>query len=121
MILKCSAILYTAEHQYSETLIVETEEETKTNKELAPISCPFKELPFEKVPELNHYLSYKEWKQVLQGYLDSAQGSVSYVSLSKAIKMIRECRKGSLMAKADIESAFHLLPEHPDSFHLLGF
>ena len=25
------------------------------------------------------------------------------------------------MAKADIESAFRLLPVHPDSFHLLGF
>lgn len=29
--------------------------------------------------------------------------------------------QGALLAKTDIESAFQLLPVHPDSFHLLGF
>ncbi|KAJ1162288.1 hypothetical protein NDU88_002756 [Pleurodeles waltl] len=35
--------------------------------------------------------------------------------------MIKTAGRGALLAKADIESAFRLLPVHPDSYHLLGF
>ncbi|XP_077182618.1 uncharacterized protein LOC143832292 [Paroedura picta] len=33
---------------------------------------------------------------------------------------IRACRPGALLAKADIQSAFRLLPIHPEDFDLLG-
>ncbi|XP_069611202.1 uncharacterized protein [Ranitomeya imitator] len=34
--------------------------------------------------------------------------------------MVRKAGPGALMAKSDIESAFWLLPVHPDCYHLLG-
>ena len=36
------------------------------------------------------------------------------------MKVVAELGKGALMAKADIESAFRLLPIHPEDFCLIG-
>ncbi|XP_077783928.1 uncharacterized protein LOC144327573 [Podarcis muralis] len=47
--------------------------------------------------------------------------SVKYASLDQAIKMIRKFGPAALLAKCDIESAFRLLPVHPEDFWLLGF
>ncbi|XP_077773920.1 uncharacterized protein LOC144325210 [Podarcis muralis] len=47
--------------------------------------------------------------------------SVKYASLDHAIKMIRKFGRAALLAKCDIESAFRLLPIHPEDFWLLGF
>ncbi|KAJ1206898.1 hypothetical protein NDU88_002291 [Pleurodeles waltl] len=53
--------------------------------------------------------------------IDPALCSVKYASLDGALTLLRKLGQGSLMAKADIESAFRLLPVHPDDYHLLGF
>ncbi|XP_077790847.1 uncharacterized protein LOC144328967 [Podarcis muralis] len=47
--------------------------------------------------------------------------SVKYASLDQAIKLIRSFGHSALLAKCDIESAFRLLPIHPEDFWLLGF
>lgn len=45
---------------------------------------------------------------------------VRYTSLEDAVAILRSCGPGALMAKADIQSAFRLLPIYPDDFCLLG-
>ncbi|KAJ1180019.1 hypothetical protein NDU88_005247 [Pleurodeles waltl] len=50
-------------------------------------------------------------------YMNQLQ--VKYASLDQAIQLLRELRSGTVMAKSDMESAFWLLPVHPEDF--LGF
>ena len=47
--------------------------------------------------------------------------SVSYETLDDYCSIIKQCGVGALMAKADIESAFRLIPIHPKNHNLLGF
>lgn len=47
--------------------------------------------------------------------------SVSYASFEDALVKIRSFGIGALMAKADIKSAFCLLPLSPSAFNSLGF
>ncbi|CAJ0929866.1 unnamed protein product [Ranitomeya imitator] len=46
--------------------------------------------------------------------------AVTYIPFDRAVEMVRKAGPGALMAKSDIESAFRLLPVHPDCYHLLG-
>ncbi|KAJ1147023.1 hypothetical protein NDU88_013274 [Pleurodeles waltl] len=66
-----------------------------------------------------HHLSYPKGASV-NDYLEEGSCSVSYASFDEAVDLVRAAGIGALMAKADIESAFRLLPVHPGSFHLLG-
>ena len=43
-----------------------------------------------------------------------------YSNFDAAVKVVAELYKGALIAKADIESAFRLLPIHPEDFCLIG-
>ncbi|KAM4748731.1 LOW QUALITY PROTEIN: uncharacterized protein WCC33_006112 [Rhinophrynus dorsalis] len=43
-----------------------------------------------------------------------------YASFDKAVRLVSQAGKGALLAKADVESAFRLLPVHPSCHHLLG-
>ena len=43
-----------------------------------------------------------------------------YVTIDDAIKGIKRFGPGSFLAKTDIESAFRLIPVHPDDYELLG-
>ncbi|CAJ0945005.1 unnamed protein product [Ranitomeya imitator] len=52
--------------------------------------------------------------------IPSDETAVTYISFDKAVDLIRNAGPGALMAKSDIESAFRLLPVHPDCHHLLG-
>lgn len=45
---------------------------------------------------------------------------MSYVSFDKAVALVQRAGVGWLMVKSDIEFAFHLLPVHPECYHLLG-
>lgn len=62
---------------------------------------------------LIHHLSYPEGCSVNDG-IDPAFCRVVYASFDTALKWVRRCGPGALMAKTDIESAFRLLPLHPD-------
>ncbi|KAJ1115718.1 hypothetical protein NDU88_003940 [Pleurodeles waltl] len=69
---------------------------------------------------LIHHLSYPEGGSVNDG-IDPAHCAVGYASVDDAVDLLRATGRGALMAKADIEAAFRLLPVHPESYHLLGF
>lgn len=53
--------------------------------------------------------------------IDDIFASVSYTSNDEAIKLILKQGKGAFMAKADIKSAFRLIPINPSQYHLLCF
>ncbi|KAJ1161876.1 hypothetical protein NDU88_002356 [Pleurodeles waltl] len=53
--------------------------------------------------------------------IDPQLCSVRYASVDNAVDKVRVLGRGALLAKTDIESAFRLLPVHPDDYHLLGF
>lgn len=104
-------------------------------RDLGRVAGPFLEPPLDNfvvsplglVPKkepgafrLMHHLSYPDGASVNHGLLESTC-SVSYCTLDVALDLARRAGKGAWLAKADIESAFHLLPVHPSSQHLLGF
>lgn len=66
-----------------------------------------------------HHLPYPEGSSVNDGVKRRLFGLVYCTSFDEVVKWVRRCGEGSLMAKMDIESAFRLLPVHPDSFWLL--
>ncbi|KAM9329440.1 uncharacterized protein PAF06_002568 [Gastrophryne carolinensis] len=68
---------------------------------------------------LIHHLSFPKGTSVNDG-IDKELSSVSYISFDFALGLVREADPGARMAKTDIESAFRLLPVHPDSLYLLG-
>lgn len=68
---------------------------------------------------LIHHLSFPKGGSV-NDFIDPYVCTVSYTSFDAAVRWVRRYGKGALMAKADIEAAFRLLPVHPDSFWLLG-
>lgn len=68
---------------------------------------------------LIHHLSFPKGGSVNDA-IDPEACSVTYTSFDAAVGWVRRYGKGALMAKADVESAFRLLPVHPDSFRLLG-
>lgn len=68
---------------------------------------------------LIHHLSFPKGASVNDG-INPEDCSVSYTSFDAAVGWVRHYGQGALMAKADIEAAFRLLPVHPDSFWLLG-
>ena len=68
---------------------------------------------------LIHHLSYPEGQSVNAG-ISEYDASVSYTKLSDAIAQIKKLGSNCFLAKSDIESAFRLLPVHPDDHHLLG-
>ncbi|KAM3912164.1 uncharacterized protein RB166_020655 [Leptodactylus fuscus] len=68
---------------------------------------------------LIHHLSHPKGFSVNDG-ISRSLASVSYVSFDRAVSLLRVAGPGALMAKSDIESAFRLLPVHPECYHLLG-
>lgn len=68
---------------------------------------------------LIHHLSHPKGTSVNDG-IPKEDSSVSYVSFDRAVMLVQRAGVGALMAKSDIESAFRLLPVHPECYHLLG-
>ena len=46
--------------------------------------------------------------------------SLYYVTVDKAISIIKQLGPGAWLSKVDIEEAFLIIPVHPDDWHLLG-
>ena len=46
--------------------------------------------------------------------------SLTYVSVDTAVKLVEQLGRGTLLAKVDIQSAYRMLPIHPDDRWLLG-
>lgn len=104
-------------------------------KNLGRVAGPFESPPFEDficsplgiIPKkdpgefwLIHNLSAPK-RQSVNEAIDGSFCSVKNASLDHAITMLQELGPGTLLAKADVESAFSLLLVHPEEFHLLGF
>ena len=68
---------------------------------------------------LIHHLSYPEGGSINDG-INREICSVHYAKFDDAVNLVVKAGRGAHLAKADIESAFRLLPVHPDDFELLG-
>nr|XP_054749833.1 uncharacterized protein LOC129255509 [Lytechinus pictus] len=66
-----------------------------------------------------HHLSAPS-NNSLNGQINRADCTVVYASFDEAVKLVQRIGHGACMGKADIKSAFRLLPVHPDDFDLLG-
>ena len=101
------------------------------------VAGPFKTPPMDKlhisplglVPKkaagefrLIHDLSFpKKGDLSVNGGIDKIFTSVEYETLDHVVTIIQSVGKGCFIAKADLESAFRILPIHPNDHRLLGF
>lgn len=69
---------------------------------------------------LIHNLSFPD-KESLNYVTDKSNSTVHYASFDDALSLLVRFGRGALMAKADIKSAFRLLPIIPSGFNSLGF
>ena len=51
---------------------------------------------------------------------DPALCSLTYTSVDWAVRMVLNTGRGALLAKLDLESAYRMIPVHPDDHPLLG-
>ena len=91
-----------------------------------PFPC-FQSSPLGIVPKkgqnqfrLIHDLSFPAGKSINDGILKE-HTRVQYETLDHVIGLTSRFGRGALIAKADIENAFRIVPIHPDCHHLLGF
>ncbi len=68
---------------------------------------------------LIQHLSFPKGESLNDG-IDRENCMVQYTKFDVAVTLVASVGKGALMAKADIESAFRLLPIHPEDFNLIG-
>ena len=85
---------------------------------VSPLGLVPKKLPGDF--RMIHDLSYPKGDSVNSHMLPGAS-SVSYELLDDAVRLLHIIGPRALMAKADIEAAFRLVPIHPSSYHLTGF
>ena len=86
------------------------------------ISSPLGLVP-KKTPgqfRIIHDLSFPKGNSV-NSHIPREWATVSYELLDDALKIIHHLGHGTLVAKADIESAFRIIPLSPQSYHLTGF
>ena len=58
--------------------------------------------------------------QSVNDFISKEDYKLQYASVDDAIQMIQQCGPRAMMAKADIKSAFRLLPVRKEDWHLLG-
>lgn len=105
--------------------------EISANRIAGPFSTPpfrdFRVSPLGLVPKkepnsyrLIHHLSFPSGNS-LNDEIDTSSAAVTYATFDDAIQIIRKFGRGALLAKADVQSAFRLLPIAPESHNSLGF
>ncbi|XP_077787077.1 uncharacterized protein LOC144328297 [Podarcis muralis] len=67
-----------------------------------------------------HNLSYPKGSSVNDA-IPQEMCTVKYSSFDQAVRLVRSFGSGAFLAKCDIESAFRLLPVHPEDHRWLGF
>ena len=65
------------------------------------------------------HLSYPDGDSI-NFHIPKDEYSLHYVTVDKAISIIKQLGPGTLLGKVDIEEAFRIIPVHPDDWHLLG-
>lgn len=88
------------------------------NFRVSPLGLVKKKLPGEF--RLIHHLSYPKGDS-LNDHIDPKLCSVQYTKFDEAVQMVQRLGKGALLAKADIKSAFRLIPISKADFQLVGF
>lgn len=67
------------------------------------------------------HLSYlKSGTSSINCFIEKVDFSLQYITIDNAIAAIQNFGQGCYMGKTDIESAFRLIPVHPDDWELLG-
>jgi hypothetical protein len=105
--------------------------ELRAGRLLGPFTSPpfknFRISPLGLVPKkgqgefrLIHHLSYPCGDSI-NDHINPELCSVQYTRFDEAVLMVQRLGKGALLAKADIKSAFRLIPVAIEDFHLLGF
>ena len=89
-----------------------------TNFRVSPLGLVSKKLPGEF--RLIHHLSHPKGDS-LNDHIDQNLCSVQYTKFDAAVQMVLRLGKGALLAKADVKSAFRLIPISRADFQLLGF
>lgn len=85
---------------------------------ISPIGVVPKKVPGKY--RLIQHLSFPHGGSVNDAIPDSLC-RVRYQLFDEALGLVRSFGPGALMAKLDVESAFRLLPLHPESFKFMGF
>lgn len=87
---------------------------------------PFRISPLGVVPKKNpgefrliHHLSYPRGSSVNDG-ISPDHTSVSYATISDAIRNIKAAGRGCFLAKTDVKNAFRIIPIRPLDYSLLG-
>ena len=87
---------------------------------------PFRISPLGVVPKktpgefrLIHHLSYPRGSSVNDG-ISPDHTSVSYATISDAIRHIKAAGRGCFLAKTDVKNAFRIIPIRPLDYNLLG-
>lgn len=70
---------------------------------------------------LIHDLSFPKDGDSVNSCIPRHYTAVSYQSLDTVINIVTSLGAGCLIAKADVQSAFRILPSHPRDYPLLGF
>ena len=107
-------------------------EEIKAGRIKGPFSKPplnnFKSSPLslreKSTPgtfRLLHNLSAPYDERAVNTNIPGEHTTVKYARLQDAISMIQEVGPGAYLSKADIKSAFRIVPLHRDFHHLMGF
>ncbi|XP_021347069.1 uncharacterized protein LOC110454687 isoform X1 [Mizuhopecten yessoensis] len=89
-----------------------------TNLQISPLGLVPKKEPNEF--RVIHHLSFPEGSSINDG-IAPENSTVVYQTIDQAIQLIKHYGPNSFLAKTDIESAFRLIPIHPDDYELLGF
>ena len=87
------------------------------NLQVSPLGMVAKKEP--NTYRVIHHVSFPEGNSINDG-ISAEDASVQYQRVDDAIDLIRSMGVGSLMAKADIEKAFRIMPVHPVDYELLG-
>lgn len=90
------------------------------NIKISPLGIVPKKTPNEF--RMIHHLSYPKGTgtSVNEG-IPKHHATVSYARVDDAVHKLKRVGRGSFLAKTDIESAFRIIPIHPDDYELLGF
>lgn len=89
------------------------------NFKCSPLSLREKSQP--GTYRLLHNLSYPYDSSSVNGGIPQEYKTVKYSTIQSAIQVVNELGRGCYMAKADIKSAYRIVPIHPKFYHLLGF
>ena len=126
---------HSSNHQSALQAATIVEQKLRHEISLGRVAGPFQEIPFPNfqssplglVPKhdpgksrLIHDLSFPKGDSI-NFYTSKEFTIVQYESLNRVVELVRSCGPRCLIAKADIQEAFQLIPIRPQDYPLLGF